>query len=68
MVTLALTNEEVADGYCTIRDVQRYFSVSRQTVYTWMRNKDLSYLKLGKCLRFHRKSLKDLAKRCVVGG
>ena len=47
----------------TIDDVMKRYSVSKDTVYDWTCRRKISFIKVGKLLRFRESDLKDFEKR-----
>lgn len=46
----------------TVADVQRYLSVTRETVYAWIKNTDIPAIRVGKRWMFDQKELEKWVK------
>ena len=58
----------VADGLMKVGEVEAFFDCSRSTVYNWMYQGLLAYVKLGRSRRIPRRAVLELAARGLRGG
>jgi excisionase family DNA binding protein len=57
-----------SEGFADLDEAQDYLSMSRSSIYKLMDSGELQYAKFGKARRIARRSLRDYARRCLVGG
>ena len=48
------------DGLLTVHDAAQYLAVSKSTLYGWVWQKRIPFLKVGRALRFERAELQKL--------
>jgi excisionase family DNA binding protein len=57
-----------ADGFANVTEASEYLGLSRSLLYRLMDDGHLIYAKFGKARRLSWRSLRDYARRCLVGG
>jgi excisionase family DNA binding protein len=57
----------VEDGFASVREAERYLSISRAKLYDLMESGGLIYAKIGRARRIPWATLRQYAARCLVG-
>jgi excisionase family DNA binding protein len=63
--TLPVRRKGIIARPITVNEVAEYFGVSRRTIYYWMEDRRIPYLRIGRCLRF---KLEDIEQANTVKG
>jgi excisionase family DNA binding protein len=53
-------------GFFTVPETVAYLRLSRAKIHAMMENKELAYVKFGKCRRVPRGAVQELVERCLV--
>ena len=48
------------DGLLTVQDAAQYLAISKSTLYGWVWQKRIPFVKVGRALRFERAELQEL--------
>lgn len=53
-------------GYLTLKETAMYLSLAEGTLYNWVHQKKIKYIKIGNNIRFSRKYLEDLINKNTI--
>jgi excisionase family DNA binding protein len=59
--------QQPARGLASVKDAERFLSLSRATIYGLMERGDLRYVKIGKSRRIPWQALDELVRRNTIG-
>lgn len=53
-------------GYFTLKETAIFLSLSEGTLYNWIHQKKIKYIKIGNNVRFSKKYLEDLINKNTI--
>jgi excisionase family DNA binding protein len=57
-----------AEGWASMEETMKHLKISRRTLYSWMMNRTIPYVKIGRGVRFKLSQVDEAMNRRVRGG